>query len=146
MEGNDGLCTSDERKKRMRYYLSLVLIPLLLTSTMCLQYTDLTEAYIIIHPTLSLRHPEKCRVISRDLRRGVFSIRHCGQFGVEKVIFLGYMISTDGISMDPDKIVVIVNWVFPSCVRDIQVVLGFCQLLPSFRSSNPILQTTQSDM
>jgi len=54
------------------------------------------------------------------------------QFHVTKVEFLGYVISPEGISMDPAKVEAIVNWPVPKCVRDIQVFLGFANFYRRF--------------
>ena len=54
------------------------------------------------------------------------------EFGVEKVEFLGYIISPEGVSMDPAKVAVITSWAVPTCVRDIQVFLGFANFYRRF--------------
>ena len=54
------------------------------------------------------------------------------QFHVTKVEFLGYVISPEGISMDPSKVSAIVNWPTPSSVHDIQVFLGFANFYRRF--------------
>ena len=54
------------------------------------------------------------------------------QFHVNKVEFLGYVISPEGISMDPAKVAVIANWPTPHSVHDIQVFLGFSNFYRRF--------------
>ena len=54
------------------------------------------------------------------------------QFGVTKVEFLGYVISPDGISMDPSKVAAIISWPTPASVHDIQVFLGFANFYRRF--------------
>lgn len=54
------------------------------------------------------------------------------QFHVTTVEFLGYVISPDGISMDPAKVAAIICWPAPCCVRDIQVFLGFANFYRRF--------------
>jgi len=44
----------------------------------------------------------------------------------QTVRYLGYIISSKGISMDPEKVRSIQDWPIPTSVRDIQVFLGFC--------------------
>jgi hypothetical protein len=39
--------------------------------------------------------------------------------------FLGYIISRNGICMDPCKVWIIVDWVTPIFVRDVQCLLKF---------------------
>jgi hypothetical protein len=54
------------------------------------------------------------------------------QFGVTKVEFLGYVISPEGISMDPSKVAAITSWPTPASVHDIQVFLGFSNFYRRF--------------
>jgi hypothetical protein len=39
--------------------------------------------------------------------------------------FLGYIISGDGIRMDPCKVQTIVDWAIPTFVRNVQCFFGF---------------------
>ena len=59
------------------------------------------------------------------------------EFGVDKVEFLGYIISPEGISMDPAKVAVITSWAAPTCVREIQVFLGFANFYRRFIKTSP---------
>lgn len=54
------------------------------------------------------------------------------QFHVTTVEFLGYVISPEGISMDPAKVGAITSWPTPASVRDIQVFLGFANFYRRF--------------
>lgn len=54
------------------------------------------------------------------------------QFSVTKVEFLGYVISPEGIAMDPAKVKAITSWPIPTSVRDIQVFLGFANFYRRF--------------
>jgi hypothetical protein len=47
------------------------------------------------------------------------------KFSVKKVGFLGFVVSPDGIEMEADRIPTIENWLTPTSVKDIQVLLGF---------------------
>lgn len=73
------------------------------------------------------------------------------QFGVTKVEFLGYVISPDGISMDPAKVAAIISWPIPTSVRDIQVFLGFANFYRRFirsfsRIVGPITRLLKKDV
>jgi hypothetical protein len=50
-------------------------------------------------------------------------------FHQPQVEFLGYIISGEGLSMDPQKIRTVIEWKKPATIRDIQCFLGFCELL-----------------
>jgi hypothetical protein len=47
------------------------------------------------------------------------------QFHVTETKFLGYIISPDGIAMDPERVKTIVDWPVPKSQYDLQVFLGF---------------------
>ena len=46
------------------------------------------------------------------------------QFWLDKVVFLGHVISAEGISVDPQKIEAIVNWKPPTNVSEVHSFLG----------------------
>ena len=54
------------------------------------------------------------------------------QFTVEKVAFLGYLISAEGIEMEPSRIEAVSSWPTPKSVHDIQVFLGFANFYRKF--------------
>lgn len=54
------------------------------------------------------------------------------QFHVDKVEFLGYIISPEGVSMDPAKVEAILSWPTPTSVHDIQVFIGFANFYRRF--------------
>jgi hypothetical protein len=46
---------------------------------------------------------------------------------MKQVAFLGHVISKGGISMDPSKFQVVLNWSAPTSVGDIQSFLGLAR-------------------
>ena len=46
------------------------------------------------------------------------------EFWLEKVQFLGHIVTKDGISVDPTKVEAIVNWPRPTNVSQVQSFLG----------------------
>jgi RNase H-like domain found in reverse transcriptase/Reverse transcriptase (RNA-dependent DNA polymerase)/Integrase zinc binding domain len=54
------------------------------------------------------------------------------QFKTEAVEFLGFVISVDGIAMDPSRVATIVDWPEPKTFRDLQVFLGFANFYRRF--------------
>lgn len=73
------------------------------------------------------------------------------QFHVKKVEFLGYIISPEGISMDPAKVDAITSWATPKSVRDILVFLGFANFYRRFiknfsRVVSPITRLLKKDV
>ena len=65
-------------------------------------------------PPDSISNPEKC------------------EFNVTIRTFLGFVISPEGISIDPEKVQGVQNWEKPKCVRDLQYVLGFANFYRRF--------------
>ena len=53
-------------------------------------------------------------------------------FHQDKVRFLGYVVSTQGIRMQDERIKVVKNWPEPKSVRDIQVFIGFANFYWQF--------------
>ena len=46
--------------------------------------------------------------------------------------FVGYMVSTEGIGMDPAKVSAIVDWLVPKTVKEVQSYLGFANFYRKF--------------
>jgi hypothetical protein len=54
------------------------------------------------------------------------------RFFQNSVDFLGYIVSQDGVSMDPAKVKAILEWHSPKTIKDIQVFLGFANFYRRF--------------
>src|SRR5690606_38791375 len=50
----------------------------------------------------------------------------------KEIEFLGFVISADGVKMDPKKVKAITEWKTPKSVHDIQVFLGFANFYRRF--------------
>jgi hypothetical protein len=59
------------------------------------------------------------------------NLKKC-QFDIEQVEFLGYIINSQGISMDPVRVEAVASWPIPKSIRDIQVFLGFANFYRRF--------------
>ena len=71
-------------------------------------------------------------ILQKLLSAGLFiKLKKC-EFHVQKVSFLGFIISAEGISMDPERISTIAEWPVPESVLDIQVFLGFSNFYRRF--------------
>jgi hypothetical protein len=88
---------------------------------------------ILIYSETLEEHYEHVRSVLQRLKDADLQVKleKC-QFHVQTVEFLGYVISPEGISMDPAKIEAIVSWTVPKSVRDIQVFLGFANFYRRF--------------
>jgi hypothetical protein len=54
------------------------------------------------------------------------------EFGVTETKFLGFIVSTQGIRMDPTKVEVIQDWPVPTTLKQLQSFLGFCNYYRAF--------------
>ena len=91
---------------------------------------DFCTAYvddILIYSEDPLEHEEQVRKVLQRLRdAGLQADIKKSEFSVQSTKFLGFIISTTGISMDPEKVAVIRDWELPKSVKEIQSFLGFC--------------------
>lgn len=95
----------------------------------CVVYLD---DVLIFSQSLS-EHEQHVRLILQKLQDAKLSLKlaKC-EFSVQTVSFLGFIISTDGISMDPSKIQAIQEWQPCRNVHDIQVFLGLTNFYRRF--------------
>lgn len=97
---------------------------------------DFCTAYlddILIYSDNELEHEHHVKKVLERLRNAGLQIdlKKC-EFHVTRTKYLGFIISTDGIEVDPDKISVVKNWKPPTTVRGIQSFLGFCNFYRRF--------------
>jgi hypothetical protein len=72
------------------------------------------------------------------------------EFGVTQTKYLGFIISTDSIEVDPSKTEVVRNWKEPKTVKGIQSFLGFYNFYQQFiaqygRVAKPLNRLTHHD-
>jgi len=80
-----------------------------------------------------LLHPDKC------------------EFHVTKTDYLGFVISRDGVSMDPKKIEAVQDWKIPKTVKDVQAFLGFANFYRKFirnysKVTTPLSELTKKEV
>ncbi len=54
------------------------------------------------------------------------------RFHAQSVPFLGYIVSSEGMRMDPDKVQAVVNWPTPDSRKALQRFLGFANFYRRF--------------
>ena len=70
-------------------------------------------------------HSEHLRIMLQTLRkRQLYAKLSKCQFWLDRVAFLGHVILVEGVSMDPQKIKVVVNWKPPKNVLKVRSFLG----------------------
>lgn len=72
------------------------------------------------------------KVLERLKKAGLYLDIGKYEFNVTQVKYLGLIITTEGLKMDPAKIQTIVDWKTPRCVKDVQSFLGFANFYRRF--------------
>ena len=122
---------------------------------MLLDYLDVfCTAYlddILIYSENELEHQEHVEKVLARLRAAGLQadIKKC-EFSVKRTKYLGFIISTHGIEVDPDKVAVIKDWRPPRTVKGVQSFLGFCNFYRRFirdygKVAKPLTRLTKRD-
>ncbi|KAL0177380.1 hypothetical protein M9458_026274, partial [Cirrhinus mrigala] len=72
------------------------------------------------------------RVLQRLLENGLFVKAEKCDFHAQSVPFLGYIVSAEGMRMDPEKIKAVVDWPSPDSRKPLQRFLGFANFYRRF--------------
>ena len=88
---------------------------------------------IIIYSENPNDHKRHVRIVFERLRKYKLycKLEKCS-FATDAISYLGYVISTQGVSMDPSKVSAVLSWPTPESVHDIQVFLGFANFYRRF--------------
>jgi hypothetical protein len=80
---------------------------------------------ILVYSNSHLEHEEYLRVVLQNLKENQLyaKLDKC-EFWLKEVVFLGYVISAEGIFMDPRKVKAVLKWKRPINVIEIQSFLG----------------------
>jgi hypothetical protein len=105
-------------------------------------FSDLLDVTVIVYLDDILifsddraKHKEHVREVLRRLRiHGLYARPDKCLFSVESVSYLGFILSPDGLKMDPVKIQAIMDWPEPKKVKDVQSFLGFANFYRRFIS------------
>ena len=115
---------------------------------------EFAQAYmddILIYSNSLSEHKEHVRKVLLKLREaGLYvDIDKC-DFHVQETTFLGVIVSTKGIKMDPRKVQTILDWARPSTLKQVQSFIGFCNFYRRFirnfsRITKPLHRLAQKD-
>ena len=80
---------------------------------------------ILVYSKTKEEHEEHLRIALQLLRENQLyaKLNKC-EFWLDQVPFLGHIISSEGLSVDPSKIEAVVNWARPKKVTEIRSFLG----------------------
>jgi hypothetical protein len=89
------------------------------------QFTVVFIDDILIYSKTSEEHKEHLRKVLERLRSEKLyaKLEKC-EFWLDSVSFLGYVISGEGVAVDPEKVKVVVEWTRPTSVFEIRSFLG----------------------
>jgi hypothetical protein len=105
-----------------------------LVDDFCIVYLD----DILVFSKTKEEHDQHLQQICQRLREAeLYAKPSKCQFYQQEIEFLGFIISTQGIHMDPERIRTIREWEShpPKTYRDLQVLLGFCNFYRRFIKS-----------
>ena len=114
----------------------------------CTAYLD----DILIYSNTLKEHKQHVRQVLQRLREfGLQAdIAKC-EFHVQEVKYLGLIVGTNSIRMDPCKVSAVVNWLQPKNVKDVQSFLGFANFYRRFikdfvKQATPLTKLTKKDI
>ena len=88
---------------------------------------------ILVYSGSPKEHAEHLRTVLQILRERQLYVKFSKcQFWLDKVAFLGHVISAEGISVDPQKIEDMVNWKPPTNVSEVRSFLGLAGYYKNF--------------
>src|ERR1700740_2198697 len=89
-------------------------------------FARLTWMIFLVFSEKEEEHTEHVRKLLQRLReRGLqLDIDKC-EFGVRETKYLGVIITTEGVKMDPEKVQTILDWETPTCVQEVKSFVGF---------------------
>ena len=138
-----GLCNAPAT---FQAYMNKALQPYL--DVFCTAYID----DILIYSNTLEEHQEHVNLVLDALTAtGLhLDINKC-QFETQEVTYLGLIINTTGICMDPSKVDAILTWESPQNIKDVQGFLGFANFYRRFiknfsRLVKPLVNLTQKDV
>jgi hypothetical protein len=105
---------------------------------------------VLIYSESYEEHVRHVKLVLARLREAGLqaSLPKC-EFHTTKTRFLGFIVSTEGVTVDPTKVEAVVSWRTPTTVKSVQSFLGFCNFYRRFikdygRIAKPLYSLTKS--
>ena len=87
---------------------------------------------ILVSSKSMQEHVEHLRSVFQTLReQRLFTLQKC-HFFTDNLVFLGYMVSSEGIKMDPSKVEAIESWLVPKSIHTIRSFHGMVSFYRRF--------------
>jgi len=81
---------------------------------------------LIYSKSLKEHHIHVKKVLKKLLENNLYVKLEKCEFDVSETAFLGYILSKDGLKVDPNKIKAILDWPVPTTVKEVQSFIGLC--------------------
>ncbi len=109
----------------------------------CIAYLD----DIVVYSNLLEEHREHVRLVLAKLpEAGLYlKLLKC-EFEMQQISFVGFIVTPEGVEMEPDRVRTISEWSEPASHRNIQVFLGFANFYRRFISGFSRLAKPMTDM
>ena len=107
---------------------------------------------LLIYSDNELEHEAHVKKVLERLREaGLQAAIHKCEFHVTTTRYLGFIVTPNGIKVDPSKIEAVVAWAVPTTVQGVQSFLGFCNFYRKFieaysRVAAPLYRLTRLDV
>ncbi|XP_073137097.1 uncharacterized protein [Henckelia pumila] len=114
-------------------------------------YESVRKIFQRQHFEHDMEHRDHLRLVLQTLRTAQLYAKFSKcEFWLDRVVFLGHVISAQGVSVDPSKIDVVLNWTTPRNVSEIRSFLGLAGYYRRFiegfsKIAKPMTQLTQKD-
>src|SRR6202165_874558 len=95
----------------------------------CIPYLD---DILIYSNTLEGHQQHVHKILEKLQEHGLYASLEKCEFSIQKVNFLSFVISPDGIQMKVSHVETIVDWPAPTSIHEIQIFLGFCNFYRRF--------------
>ena len=122
-------------------------------------FSDILDNYVVVYLDDILvfsnnkeDHTQHVREVLQRLRNNsLFGKLEKSNFHNSSAVFLGYIVSSNGIKMDPEKVEAVLSWPTPKCVKDIQSFIGFANFYHRFikdfsKIVTPLTQLTKQNV
>ena len=119
-----GLCNGPATFQR---YMNDVLMDYL--DDFCIAYLD----DILIYSEDARDHDDRVQKVLLRLREaGLQADIKKSEFSVKRTKYLGYILTTKGLEIDPEKVACLRDWEYPETVQAVRSYLGFCGFYRQF--------------